>query len=452
MADLQHTLEIAQGVLWGPATIALLLGAGLWFSVGTGWMQLRRPGLVLRKTIGTLFKPKNKRDKNGVSPFQAMTAALGGTMGTGNIAGIATAIVAGGPGAVFWMWVSAFFGMMTKYAEVVLAVHFRERTPGGGWRGGPMTYIQKGLGASWLAVFFSVSCVIASLGTGSSTQVHSMATALKSRFGIPPLLCGIITGIVVGLVILGGIGRISSFTEKLIPFMSLLYLACGCYVLWCNRSAVPDAFFSIFRYALSPRAAVGGVGGYTVARAIRLGVARGIFTNEAGMGSAPIAHASSDTKSPVEQGMWGIFEVFADTIVVCTLTALVLLSSGDLWLSGLDGSELTAAAFEGAMGGFGSAMVAVSLVCFALAAIIAWAYYGQRAVEYLTGGSTAAVGFYRLAYVAATVWASTLDLHTVWGLADVLNGFMLLPNLLALLALGPTVLRLSREYLSSLNK
>lgn len=439
--------ELLGALLWGPAMVAFMMGVGVRFTLGTGWLQVRRFGTVLRRTAGSIFS-RRRESAGGVSPFQAMTTALGGTMGTGNVAGIATAIVAGGPGAVFWMWVSAFFGMMTKYAEVVLAVHYRERAPGGGWQGGPMTYIQKGLGAGWLAAFFSFCCMLASFGMGSATQVHSMAAALQSRFQIPTAVSGLAAGVMVALVIVGGIGRISSFTQAAIPLMSLFYMICGGMVLWQNRAQVPGALEMIFQCAFTPQAALGGAGGYTLAQAVRMGVSRGVFTNEAGLGSAPIAHASADTDSPVEQGMWGIFEVFADTMVVCTFTALILLSSGPLWLSGLDGSALTAAAFQRSLGPWGSAVVAISLVCFALAAIIGWAYYGQRAVEHLTGGSSKAVGLYRGAYVLVTVLAASMDLETVWEVADTLNGLMAVPNMLALLALGGVVTRLTREYFS----
>ena len=436
------------GRLWGAAMVALLTGTGVWFTTATGWMQLRHGVTVVRLTLGSLLHPR-RGDAGEVSPFRAMTAALGGTMGTGNVAGVATALVAGGPGAIFWMWVSAFFGMMTKYAEVVLAVHYRERAPDGSWRGGPMTYMRQGLGAPWLAVLFSFCCVLASLGVGSAAQVHSMASALESSFAIPLPVTGLITGVAVALVISGGFGRISSFTLGAVPLMSLFYLGCGGLVLWMNRQNLPQAFGLIFRCAFCPQAALGGAGGYTLARAISLGVARGVFTNEAGLGSAPMAHASSSTTSPVEQGMWGIFEVFVDTLVVCTFTALIILSSGPLWQSGLNGAALTSAAFRLRLGDWGGQVVAVALVCFAFTAVISWAYYGQRAVEDLTGGSIYWVKIYRAVYILVTALSPVLALDTVWKISDLFNSLMALPNLLALLWLGRVVTRLTRHYFSS---
>lgn len=433
--------------LWGPATVVLMIGVGLRFTIGTGWLQVRHFNRVLGQTVGSLFI-RHGYKVDGVSPFQAMTAALGGTMGTGNVAGIATAIVAGGPGSVFWMWISAFFGMMTKYAEVVLAVYYRERRPGGGWQGGPMTYISKGIGSPLLAGIFSLFCILASFGMGSVTQVNSMAAALQSRFQISPWISGIVAGVVVALIIMGGIDRISVITQAAIPILSLFYMICGGMVLWQNRSALPHAIGLIFYSAFSPKAALGGLGGYTLVQAVKLGVARGVFTNEAGLGSAPIAHAAADTVSPVEQGMWGIFEVFADTIVVCTFTALILLSSESLWSSSLDGAALTAAAFETALGPWGSAVVAISLVFFALAAIVGWAYYGQRGVEYLTGGSAMAVNLFRGTYALVTVLGAALPLEAVWQLADTAGGLMAIPNLIALMALGGVVIRLTKEYFS----
>ena len=441
---LQQWSRILGEILWGPVMVALIVGVGVRFALGTGWMQLRHGGQILRSTVGSLFTPTGAR--GGVTPFGAMTAALAGTMGTGNVAGIATAIVAGGPGAVFWMWVSAFFGMMTKYGEVVLAVHYREAAPAGGWQGGPMTYIRRGLKMPWLAAAFSFFCVLASFGVGNAAQVNSMAAALEAQFHLPAILVGVAAAIAVALVTVGGIGRISSFTQAVIPLMSLLYLCCGSVVLWQNREQLPQAAAMIFQCAFAPRAALGGAGGYTVAQAVRLGVSRGVFTNEAGLGSAPIAHASAGTDSPVEQGMWGIVEVFADTMLICTFTALVILSSGTLWQSGLDGAALTAAAFRQGLGRWGSAVVALSMVSFALAAIIGWAYYGQRAVEELSGGSRIAVGAYRCAYGAVTVLGAVLPLQTVWQASDIFNALMAAPNLLALMALSGVVFRLTREY------
>lgn len=401
-------------LMWGPGSIIFVVGAGIWFSWGTGFLQLRRAGSILRGTVGELFRPSGGGGKGGITPFQAVSTALAGTMGTGNIAGIAAALVAGGPGAIFWMWVSSFFGMMTKYAEVVLAVQYRRREPDGSYSGGPMAYIEDGLGKRWLSVIFSVCCVAASFGIGNATQVHSAAAALRGSFGIPTAMTGAVAAMLTGLVLLGGIRRIGRVTEGLIPLVSLLYLAGGSVVLWVNRGAIPHAFGQIFACAFTPMAAAGGVAGYGVMHAIQTGVAKGIFSNEAGLGSAPMAHASADAKSPNSQGYWGIFEVFADTLVVCTFTALIILTSGDLWLSGLDGSELTSAAFCRVMGDAGQWVVSLSLACFALAALICWGYYGERGVSAITGGSRGWILVYRLCFILVTWVSPTLELGLVW--------------------------------------
>lgn len=431
--------------IWGPGTILLVVGTGVWFTVGTRFLQLRRLPRIIGVTLGSLFKPP--KTKGGITPFQAMSTALAGTMGTGNIAGIATAIVAGGPGAIFWMWVSAFFGMMTKYAEVVLAVKYRRREPGVGYGGGPMAYIEDGLGRPLLSAFFSVCCVLASFGIGNATQVHSAAAALRGSFGIPAAVTGVVAAVLTGLVIMGGIKRIGRVAESAIPLVSLFYLAGGALVLWMNRGEIPAAFALIFRSAFSPVAAVGGVGGYGVMTALRTGVARGIFSNEAGLGSAPIAHASADTDSPARQGCFGIFEVFADTLLVCTFTALIILTSGNLWMSGADGAALTAAAFSGCLGRAGEWIVSLSLACFALATLFCWGYYGERGIASLTGNRRGAILLYRVVFVVVALLSPMLELGLVWSVADLLNGLMAIPNIFAILTLsGEVFVIANREW------
>lgn len=425
-------------LLWGPGSIIFVLGTGLWFSAICGFPQVTRLGLVWRETVGSLFAPR-EHSKRGITPWQAVSTALAGTMGTGNIAGIATALVAGGPGAIFWMWVSALAGMMTKYAEVALAVKYRRREPSGSYSGGPMAYIEDGLGKRGLSVVFSVCCVLASFGIGNATQVHSAAAALAGSFGVPTLVTGVCFAIVTAVVIMGGIGRIGKVAESAIPLVSLFYLAGGGVVLWCNRAAIPHALWQIVSCALSPAAVGGGVGGYTVMTAMRVGVSRGIFSNEAGLGSAPIAHASADAKSPNAQGCWGIFEVFADTIVICTFTALILLTSDSLWQSGLDGSALTAAAFGSVIGRAGEWIVSISLACYALATLFCWGYYGERGVVSLVGNKRILVTLYRMVFVAVVAIAPTLELGLVWSCADLLNALMAIPNLVAILSLSGEV-------------
>lgn len=430
-------------LLWGPGTILLVVGTGVWFSVGTRFFQLRCLPRICRETVGSLLRKGGAT--GGVTPFQAVATALAGTMGTGNIAGVATAIVAGGPGAIFWMWVSALFGMMTKYAEVVLAVQYRRREPNGTFSGGPMAYIEDGLGRPLLSFFFSACCVLASFGIGNATQVHSAAAALQGSFGIAPLVTGAVAAILTALVLMGGIKRIGRVAESTIPLVSLFYLAGGGLVLWINRASIPAAFGMIFSSAFTPMAAAGGVGGYSVMTALRVGVARGIFSNEAGLGSAPMAHACANTKSPAAQGCWGIFEVFADTLLVCTFTAMIVLTSGGLWRSGADGSALTAAAFRMGLGQAGEWIVALSLACFALATLFCWGYYGERGVVALTGGSRGWVLVYRLVFVAVALLSPTLDLALVWNASDLLNGLMALPNIFAILSLSGEVFALTKR-------
>ncbi|MEG2086746.1 MAG: amino acid carrier protein [Angelakisella sp.] len=426
-------------LLWGPGSILFVLGTGVWFTVGTGFLQLVRAPAIARQTVGSLFCPRKKPSRGSVTPVQAVAAALAGTMGTGNIAGIATALVAGGPGAIFWMWVSAFFGAMTKYAEVALAVKYRRQSPDGGWYGGPAAYIEDGLGKKWLSLWFSASCVAASFGIGNATQVHSAAAALWGTFGIPPVVTGLCAALLCGVVLLGGVRRVGRVAEALIPLVSLLYLAGGSVVLWANRGAVPHALGLIVTCAFTPRAALGGVGGYSLATALRVGVARGIFSNEAGLGSAPMAHAAATTKSPNSQGYWGIFEVFADTLILCTFTGVVLLSSGSLWQSGLDGAALTSAAFTAVLGRAGGYIVALSLALYALATLFCWGCYGMQCA------GKRGRGVYCGVFLAVAALSPLLQLGLVWDVADILNAMMAIPNLFAILSLSKEVFALAKR-------
>jgi AGCS family alanine or glycine:cation symporter len=426
--------------------VFLLAGAGLWFSLVTGFLPLRHPLRVLRCTLGSLFA-RSRVSGAGVSPFQAVSTALAGTLGTGNIAGVATAIVAGGPGAVLWMWLSALPGMATKYAEVLLAVEYRTKDRRGHWQGGPMEYMERGLGMPWLAVIFSLCCILCSFGIGNAAQVGAVAQTMARDFSIPPLASGGAMALLAGLVMMGGLRRIGAFAERFVPFMALFYLGAGALVLWQNRAQLPEAFALIWEGAFHPEAAAGGAAGYTVRQAVHFGVARGIFTNEAGLGSAPIAHGGADALGPAQQGCWGIFEVFADTIVMCGFSALIILSGGELWRSGLDGAALTSAVFARALGPPGGWVVSFSILLFAFSSVLGWGYYGERAVGYLTGGSPAAVTCYRLIYLGVMVLSAPANLTLVWSLSDLLNGAMMVPNLIAVLALWPVVRRRTREFL-----
>lgn len=429
-------LENLRNILWGTPTIILLVGVGVYFTVTSGFMQICKFNIVMKHTLFGCFK---KDETSGVSSLQAVTTALAGTMGTGNIAGIATALIAGGPGAVFWMWVSSFFGMMTKYAEVYLAVKYRKHRHKNSYYGGPMLYLENGLGSKTFACIFAICCAVASLGIGNATQIHSAAAALETSFDIPPITTGVIAAFITGLVIMGGINRIGKVTEKVIPYISIFYIAGGAIVLFINRQYIFDSIQLIFRSAFTPSAGFGGVGGYTVATAMRTGVARGVFSNEAGLGSSPMAHASAATNSPETQGYFGIFEVFVDTIVVCTFTALILLSNPTMLNSGLDGAALTTAVFTAALGNIGGYIVSISLAIFSVATLFCWAYYGECAVSYLTNHCNWLVLLYRLMFILVIVIAPTINLAVIWVSADIFNSLMVIPNLLALVFLAKEV-------------
>lgn len=434
--------EMVRSVVWGPLMLLLMAFIGLYFTLRTRFFQFTKLGKVLRHT---LMGKREKGAEGTVSPLQATSTALAGTMGTGNIVGIATAITAGGAGAVFWMWVSAFLGMMTKYAEIVLAVKFREKNDAGELVGGPMYYIEKGLGQKWLAVLFAVFCTLASFGIGNMTQVNAISQTLSTSFGIEPLLSGVVCAVLVGFVILGGMKRIAGITSAIVPLLSVFYIAGALAAICFRASALPEAFSMIFSQAFEFRSVGGGVLGYGFSQAVRFGFSRGVFSNEAGLGSAPIAHASSHTEEPAEQGLWGIFEVFADTIVVCTLTALVILTSGVFGTGNLDGADLTAAAFSQSLGKSAGIFLSVSVSLFAFATLIGWCYYGERCVEYLFH-SRRAVLYYRSVYVVLIVLGAVMELHLVWDISDTLNGCMAIPNLIAVLGLSGIVLEETKRW------
>jgi len=457
--------------------LVCFLAAGLYFSVRTGWFQFRRMGLWLRKTWGELVRPDTEDEsRSGISQRQSICTALAATVGTGNIVGVATAIVAGGPGAVFWMWISAFLGMMTGFAEKVLGILYRRRGEDGVYQGGPMTYMENGLHARWLAVIFAYLCMVASFGVGNMTQVQAMASSLDLAFGVPAWLTGVVTAIIVAVVLVGGIRRIGAFAERMVPFMVLLYMGSAIAVLISQIQEVPVALGSIVREAFCLRPAVSGVAGYGIAQAMRIGVARGTFTHEAGVGSSVFAHSAADTKEPVQQGMWGIFEVFVDTIVVCTVTALVILTTGlavpgtvmtqdgmilgnanignaaldnmtlnSVALDGiaLDGAALTMRCFEQFFP-WGRQLIAVCLALFGFGSLIGWSYYGERSAEYLFGKT--GVRIYQLVYVLVVTLGAVASLQLVWKLADVCNGLMALPNLAAVFLLRGKVVESLREY------
>jgi AGCS family alanine or glycine:cation symporter len=443
LETLMNINSVVNNFVWGPPILVLIVGVGLFLSVKTGFFSITKLGYTLKNTLLKMFS-KEQKGEGEVTAFQAVATALAATVGTGNVAGVATAIALGGPGAIFWMWLAAILGMTTKFAEVVLAVNFREKTEDGRFVGGPMYYIENGLGKSWkwLAVLFAFFGALASFGIGNMTQANSVALAVQGSFKIPPLATGIVLAVLTGLVIVGGIKRIGAITEKLVPFMAAIYILGGLFILLSNVAAIPGAFAIIFKEAFTGTAAVGGFAGATMARAIRYGIARGVFTNEAGLGSAPIAHAAATTDHPVRQGLWGIFEVFADTIVICSITALAIITTG-VWETGESGAVLTTLAFNTAIPG-GGIIVTIGLVLFAYSTILGWAYYGERCLEYLAG--TKPILAYRLIWVVFIVIGAVGGLEFIWSLADTLNGLMAIPNLIGVLFLSGTVFKLTKEF------
>ena len=452
---------VVNGFIWGIPAMICIIGIGLYLSIGTGFIQIRRFVYAIKHTLGKVFD-KKEAESGAMTPFQAVCTALAGTVGTGNIAGVAGAIAIGGPGAVFWMWISALLGMCTKFSEVVLAVHFRERNDKGDWVGGPMYFIKNGLPKKWhfLAVLFSVFGMVAVFGTGNATQVNTIVTAIDSVFtsynlaeaeglGTINLILGIFIALCVALVLLGGIRRIGSFTEKLVPFMAVFYIILAVGVVIMNIGRVPGVFASIFGGAFDPRAFTGGVVG-SMFISMRRGVSRGIFSNEAGLGTGSIAHASADTGHPVQQGLFGIFEVFTDTIVICTLTSLVILCSGiDIVFGQAAGADLTIAGFIASYGRWVSIFTAVALICFAFSTTIGWGLYGSRCVEFLFG--TRVIRPFMVVYALVSIIGATLDLGLLWDISDTFNGLMVIPNLIAVFLLSGTVFSLTRDYFNDVD-
>ena len=451
--------QVVNDFIWGVPAMVCIIGVGILLSVRTNFIQIRKFPYAIKTTIGRMFKKKEAGD-GAMTPFQAVCTALAGTVGTGNFAGVAGAIAIGGPGAVFWMWCSAVLGMCTKFAEVTLAVHFRQRNQEGDWVGGPMYYIQNGLGKHWqfLAVLYSLFGALTVFGTGNATQVNTIVTAIDSAviqfvhlsdtfISNMNLIIGILVAMIVAMVLLGGVKRIGSVSEKLVPFMAVFYVVLSIGVVVLNYRHLPYVFTSIFEGAFRPEAFTGGVIG-SLFVSMKKGVSRGIFSNEAGLGTGSIAHACADTHKPVKQGMFGIFEVFADTIVICTLTAMVILCSGTPVAYGqAAGAELTIAGFTSTYGGWASLFTAVALCCFAFTTIIGWGLYGSRFAAFLFKTDKIIKPFF-VVYSFVAILGATLDLGLLWGIADTFNGLMSIPNLIALLLLSGTVADLTKQYFS----
>lgn len=446
--------QVVNGFIWGAPAMICIIGVGLLLSVRTRFIQIRKFGVAMKNTVGKIFDKTQAKD-GSMSPFQAVCTALAGTVGTGNIAGVAGAIALGGPGAIFWMWCSAFLGMCTKFSEVTLAIHFREKNSNGEYVGGPMYYIKNGLSKKWyfLAVLYAVFGVLTVFGTGNATQVNTIVASINSAlmsFHIidgtsdkANLIFGIFIAALVAMVLLGGIKRIGQVTEKLVPFMAVLYVILAFGVIIMNIEHVPAVFGEIFSGAFSPRAATGGVIG-AMFLSMKKGVSRGIFSNEAGLGTGSIAHACADTDNAVHQGMFGIFEVFMDTIIICTLTGLViLLAAPGITYGQAAGAELTISGFTSTYGSWVSIFTAVAMCCFAFSTIIGWGLYGSRCIEFLGGGKL--VRPFLVIYSFVSIVGATINLGLLWDIADTFNGLMAVPNLIALLMLSGQVKKLAIE-------
>lgn len=449
-ATMDQILEIHSRInafVWGAPLIIALMGTGLFLTFWTGGVQFRRLGFTFREVLGKLT---SKGSGSGtVTPFQAVATALASTVGVGNIAGVATAISIGGPGSVFWLLVSGLLGMCTKFCEIVVALHYREVDAGGTMRGGAMYVLRKGLGLPWLGTIFALLTSLAAFGIGNMVQANSVTDALEASFGIDPRVSGVMLMGLVALVVLGGLKRIAEVTQFLVPFMCIFYVCGALIILVRFAGAIPHAVQLVLEGAFSGHAAVGGFAGATVMQAIRFGVARGLFSNEAGLGSAPIVHAAAVTDHPVRQALYGIFEVVVDTFIVCVLTAFVILATG-AWEQGLTGAALSAKGFEiGLPGVWGDAIVSVGILTFAFSTLIGWSFYGETGAVYLLGNR--AVLPYRLMWVGAVWFGATGSLHLIWDIADTLNGLMAVPNLVAVLGSTAVIRKLLREFFSRSN-
>lgn len=455
LSIIEQVNSAVNGFIWGAPAIICIVGVGILLSVRLGFIQFRKFGYALKNTVGKIFQKKPEAEAGALTPFQAVCTALAGTVGTGNIAGVAGAIAIGGSGVVFWMIISACLGMCTKFAEVTLAVHFRERNKHGDWVGGPMYYIKNGLGKhwQWLAVVYSVLGVLTVFGTGNATQVNTITTAIDSavgnyipgvkEYGTLNLILGVIITILIAMILLGGIKRIGHVTEKLVPGMALLYIVLALGIVIINFRSFPTVFRSIIEGAFHPSAVTGGVVG-TFMISLQKGFSRGIFSNEAGLGTGSIAHACADVEHPVHQGYWGIFEVFADTIIICTLTALAILCSGiNVEYGVAAGANLTISGFTSTYGSWVSIFTAIALCCFAFSTILGWGLYGSRCIEYLFGEK--AIKPFMVIYAFVAILGATVDLGLLWDVADTFNGMMVIPNLVALFLLSGTVVKLVKE-------
>ena len=439
---MENIISAINKTLWGAPMLILLVGCGVYLTVRLKFFQILNVRVWLSETLGSLFVKKNKT-ACGISPYQALSSALASTIGSGNLIGVATAIASGGAGAVFWMWVAAIFGMATKYAEVFLAVHFR-KSKKDGYYGGPMYYIESGLGKGWrwLAVIFAVSGALACIGMGGMNQAISIARVIDGWVKLPPLVVGGTLSFIAWASVSGGIGKLSKTVEKIVPVMALFFIGICVFIMLSDVKKTASALAEIFKAALTPRAVYGAMGGEMMRRAMRFGIARGVFSNEAGLGSSPIVHAAADAKSPVIQGYWGVLEVFVDTIVMCTVAAIIIVSSG-AGSGNLTGAELVTAAFGAHIGKFGGIFVGVSVILFALTTILGWSYYGESCVFYLAGERESARKIYRIIYALSVCVGAMMSVEGIWELSDMFNGMMMVPNLIAVFLLSGIVIKKS---------
>ncbi len=443
MHAIEQLVATLSNFVWGPIMLTLLVGTGLYLTILLKGMQFR----VLPHAFRLIFQ-KDHHHEGDISHFAALMTALAATVGIGNIVGVATAITLGGPGAVFWMWMTGLVGMATKYSEAVLAVKYREKGPHG-MRGGPMYYLTNGANLPWLGTLFAIFTACASFGIGNMTQVNATAKIFEATFHIPTVTTGIVLTLLTGLVIIGGIRSISKFTSYLVPIMIVVYVGCSLYVLALNASEIPHAIGLIFYHAFNPAAATGGFVGATIAAAMRYGIARGVFSNESGMGSAPIAAAAARTNDPVKQALVSMTQTFIDTLVVCTMTALVILTATS-WTQGIGPAELTSASMAETLGPAGSVLVAVSIALFAYSTVIGWNYYGEKAVEFLFGPR--AIKIYRIVFTVAVMVGAVTSLEFVWNFSDLMNGMMAIPNLIGLILLSKIIKQETDRYFTSKEK
>ncbi len=461
LSTIESVNSVVNNFIWGVPAMICIIGVGLYLSIRTKFLQIRKFPYAMKVTLGRMMKKKEASD-GALTPFQAVCTALAATVGTGNVAGVAGAIAIGGPGAVFWMWISALLGMCTKFSEVTLAVHFREKNAQGDLVGGPMYYIKNGLDKKWhfLAYLFAAFGVLAVFGTGNATQVNTITTAIDSalhNFNVLPadavnlvnLIIGVALTIIIALILIGGIKRIGNVTSKLVPFMAIMYIVLALGVIIFHIKSVPTVFASIIEGAFNPASVTGGVVG-SFFMSMKKGVSRGIFSNEAGLGTGSIAHACADTKKPVKQGFFGIFEVFVDTIIICTMTALVILCSGvSVNYGEAAGAELTISGFTAVYGSWVSIFTAVAMCCFAFSTIIGWGLYGTRCIEFLFGPRSSKP--FMVLYSLTAIVGATMNLGLMWSIAETFNGLMVIPNLIAVFLLSGVVVKLTKEYFAKEN-